>query len=104
MKHQLAKIEDLRDNLKEALIQDIKYNTIRLAQQWDQLYQLDMQMQHNLEQQIQAKKSYLSLKYSTSFLIDKESEKIKSIDEIENTFQDLAAGKAYITKKDTKQG
>lgn len=55
MKHQLAKIEDLRDNLKEALIQDIKYNTIRLAQQWDQLYQLDMQMQHNLEQQIQAK-------------------------------------------------
>lgn len=55
MKRQLTKIEDLGDSLEEALILDIKYSTIGLAQQWDQLYQLGMRMQHNLEQQIQAR-------------------------------------------------
>ena len=55
MKHRLTKIQDLGENLEEALILDIKYSTIGLAQQWDQLYQLGMRMQHNLEQQIQAK-------------------------------------------------
>ncbi|XP_039706377.1 spectrin alpha chain, erythrocytic 1 [Pteropus medius] len=170
MKRQLTKIEDLGDNLEEALILDIKYSTIGLAQQWDQLYQLGMRMQHNLEQQIQAKdtigvseetlkefsttykhfdenltgrlshkdfrsclrglnyylpmveegepepkfekfldavdpgrKGYVSLEDYTSFLIDKESENIKSSDEIENAFQALAEGKAYITKEDMKQ-
>ncbi|XP_029791714.1 spectrin alpha chain, erythrocytic 1 isoform X1 [Suricata suricatta] len=170
MKRQLTKIEDLGDNLEEALVLDIKYSTIRLAQQWDQLHQLGMRMQHNLEQQIQAKdtigvseetlkefsttykhfdenltgrlshkdfrsclrglnyylpmveddepepkfekfldvvdpgrKGYISLEDYTSFLIDKESENIKSSDEIENAFQALAEGKAYITKEDMKQ-
>lgn len=31
------------------------YSTVGLAQQWDQLDQLGMRMQHNLEQQIQAR-------------------------------------------------
>ncbi|XP_006159133.1 spectrin alpha chain, erythrocytic 1 [Tupaia chinensis] len=170
MKRQLTKIEDLGEHLEEALILDIKYSTIGLAQQWDQLHQLGMRMQHNLEQQIQAKdtigvseetlkefsttykhfdenltgrlthkefrsclrglnyylpmveedepepkfekfldavdpgrKGYISLEEYTSFLIDKESENIKSSDEIENSFQALAEGKAYITKEDMKQ-
>ncbi|XP_075396529.1 spectrin alpha chain, erythrocytic 1 isoform X1 [Tenrec ecaudatus] len=170
MKRHLTKIEDMGDNLEEALILDIKYSTIGLAQQWDQLYQLGMRMQHNLEQQIQAKdtigvseeslkefsttykhfdgnltgrlthkefrsclrglnyylpmveddepepkfekflnavdpgrKGYVSLEDYTSFLIDKESENIKSSDEIESAFQALAEGKAYITKEDMKQ-
>lgn len=55
MKRQLTKIEDLGDGLEEALILDIKYSTIGLAQQWEQLYQLGMRMQHNVEQQIQAR-------------------------------------------------
>jgi hypothetical protein len=55
MKRHLTKIEDLGDSMEEALILDIKYSTIGLAQQWDQLHQLGMRMQHNLEQQIQAK-------------------------------------------------
>ncbi|XP_006861684.1 PREDICTED: spectrin alpha chain, erythrocytic 1 isoform X2 [Chrysochloris asiatica] len=170
MKRQLTKIEDMGDNLEEALVLDIKYSTIGLAQQWDQLYQLGMRMQHNLEQQIQAKdtigvseetlkefsttykhfdenltgrlnhkdfrsclrglnyylpmveegepepkfekfldavdpgrKGYISLEDYTSFLIDKESENIKSSDEIENGFHALAEGKSYITKEDMKQ-
>ncbi|XP_007530647.2 spectrin alpha chain, erythrocytic 1 [Erinaceus europaeus] len=170
MKRHLTKIEDLGDSLEEALVLDIKYSTIGLAQQWDQLHQLGMRMQHSLEQQIQAKdtigvseetlkefsttykhfdenltgrlshkdfrsclrglnyylpmveegepepkfekfldaidpgrKGYISLEDYTSFLIDKESENIKSSDEIENSFQALAEGKAYITKEDMKQ-
>uniref|UniRef100_A0A8C6R8D3 Spectrin alpha chain, erythrocytic 1 n=1 Tax=Nannospalax galili TaxID=1026970 RepID=A0A8C6R8D3_NANGA len=170
MKRQLTKIEDLGDNMEEALILDIKYSTIGLAQQWDQLHQLGMRMQHNLEQQIQAKdtigvseetlkefsttykhfdenltgrlthtefrsclrglnyylpmveegepepkfekflnavdpgrKGYVSLEDYTSFLIDKESENIKTSDDIESGFQALAEGKAYITKEDMKQ-
>ncbi|XP_068918914.1 spectrin alpha chain, erythrocytic 1 [Petaurus breviceps papuanus] len=170
MKRQLSKIEDLGDTMEDALILDIKYSTIGLAQQWDQLHQLGMRMQHNLEQQIQAKdmigvseetlkefsttyqhfdetltgrlshkefrsclrglnyylpmveegepepkfekfldavdpgrKGYISLEEYTSFLIDKESENIKSSEEIENGFQALAEGKAYITKDDLKQ-
>jgi len=31
-----------------------EHSTVGLAQQWDQLDQLGMRMQHNLEQQIQA--------------------------------------------------
>uniref|UniRef100_A0A2R9A5S5 Spectrin alpha chain, erythrocytic 1 n=1 Tax=Pan paniscus TaxID=9597 RepID=A0A2R9A5S5_PANPA len=170
MKRQLTKIVDLGDNLEDALILDIKYSTIGLAQQWDQLYQLGLRMQRNLEQQIQAKdtkgvseetlkefstiykhfdenltgrlthkefrsclrglnyylpmveedehepkfekfldavdpgrKGYVSLEDYTAFLIDKESENIKSSDEIENAFQALAEGKSYITKEDMKQ-
>uniref|UniRef100_A0A2K5UN69 Spectrin alpha chain, erythrocytic 1 n=1 Tax=Macaca fascicularis TaxID=9541 RepID=A0A2K5UN69_MACFA len=170
MKRQLTKIEDLGDNMEDALILDIKYSTIGLAQQWDQLYQLGLRMQHNLEQQIQAKdtigvseetlkefstiykhfdenltghlthkeflsclrglnyylpmveedehepefkkfldavdpgrKGYVSLEDYTAFLIHKESENIKSSNEIENAFQALAEGKSYITKEDMKQ-
>ncbi|XP_052592619.1 spectrin alpha chain, erythrocytic 1 isoform X1 [Peromyscus californicus insignis] len=170
MKRHLTKIEDLGDSMEEALILDIKYSTIGLAQQWDQLHQLGMRMQHNLEQQIQAKdtigvseetlkefsttykhfdenltgrlthkefrsclrglnyylpmveegepepkfekflnavdpgrKGYVSLEDYTSFLIDKESENIKTCDDIESGFQALAEGKAYITKEDMKQ-
>lgn len=44
--------------LEEHLILDNRYtehSTVGLAQQWDQLDQLSMRMQHNLEQQIQAR-------------------------------------------------
>lgn len=54
----LKSIEDLGAKMEEALILDNKYtehSTVSLAQQWDQLEQLAMRMQHNLEQQIQAK-------------------------------------------------
>uniref|UniRef100_G3W7Y5 Spectrin alpha chain, erythrocytic 1 n=1 Tax=Sarcophilus harrisii TaxID=9305 RepID=G3W7Y5_SARHA len=170
MKRQLNKIEDLGDTMEDALILDIKYSTIGLAQQWDQLHQLGMRRQHNLEQQIQVRdmigvseetlkefnttyqhfdetftrrlshkefrsclrglnyylpmveegepepkfekfldavdperKGYISLDEYTSFLIDKESENIKSKEEIEYGFQALGEGKPYITKDDLKQ-
>lgn len=54
---QLKHIEDLSAGLEERLILDNRYtehSTVGLAQQWDQLDQLCMRMQHNLEQQIQA--------------------------------------------------
>jgi spectrin alpha len=54
----LKKIEDLGATLEEHLILDNRYtehSTVGLAQQWDQLDQLGMRMQHNLEQQIQAR-------------------------------------------------
>ncbi|XP_038624269.1 spectrin alpha chain, erythrocytic 1 isoform X1 [Tachyglossus aculeatus] len=170
MKRQLTKIEDLGESMEEALILDIKYSTIGLAQQWDQLHELGMRMQHNLEQQIQARntigvseetlmefstaykhfdenltghlshkdfksclrglnyylpmveddepqpkfekfldavdpdrKGYVSLEDYTSFLIDKESENIKTSDEIEAGFHALSEGKPYITKEELKQ-
>lgn len=49
------------------------------------------------------RKGYVSKKDYTSFLVDKESENIKSSNEIENAFEALAEGKAYITKEDMKQ-
>lgn len=49
------------------------------------------------------RKGYVTQEDYTYFLIDKESENIKSSDEIENSFQALAEGKAYITKEDMKQ-
>lgn len=55
---ELKKIEDLGQILEEHLILDNRYtehSTVGLAQQWDQLDQLGMRMQHNLEQQIQAR-------------------------------------------------
>jgi len=55
---QLKKIEDLGASMEERLILDNRYtehSTVGLAQQWDQLDQLGMRMQHNLEQQIQAR-------------------------------------------------
>lgn len=54
----LKQIEDLGAILEEHLIFDNRYTehtTVGLAQQWDQLDQLGMRMQHNLEQQIQAR-------------------------------------------------
>lgn len=54
----LKSIEDLGARMEEMLILDNKYtehSTVSLAQQWDQLEQLAMRMQHNLEQQIQAR-------------------------------------------------
>lgn len=57
-KGQLKKIEDLGAAMEERLILDNRYtehSTVGLAQQWDQLDQLGMRMQHNLEQQIQAR-------------------------------------------------
>nr|BAN20944.1 spectrin [Riptortus pedestris] len=56
-KSDLKKIEELGAILEEHLILDNRYtehSTVGLAQQWDQLDQLGMRMQHNLEQQIQA--------------------------------------------------
>ena len=56
-KGQLKNIEDLSATMEERLILDNKYtehSMVGLAQQWDQLNQLAMRMQHNLEQQIQA--------------------------------------------------
>ncbi|MFH4975655.1 hypothetical protein AB6A40_002364 [Gnathostoma spinigerum] len=55
---QLKKIEDLGAVLEEKLILDNRYtehSTVGLAQAWDQLNQLAMRMEHNLEQQIQAR-------------------------------------------------
>ncbi|EEB17271.1 Spectrin alpha chain, putative [Pediculus humanus corporis] len=57
-KSDLKRIEDLGALLEEHLILDNRYtehSTVGLAQQWDQLDQLGMRMQHNLEQQIQAR-------------------------------------------------
>merc|ERR550517_1859451 len=57
-KGHLKKIEDLGAAMEERLILDNRYtehSTVGLAQQWDQLDQLCMRMQHNLEQQIQAR-------------------------------------------------
>ncbi|XP_053212819.1 spectrin alpha chain-like [Panonychus citri] len=54
----LRQIERLGATLEEHLILDNRYtehSTVGLAQQWDQLDQLCMRMQHNLEQQIQAR-------------------------------------------------
>ncbi|BHF71927.1 hypothetical protein SprV_0401498800 [Sparganum proliferum] len=54
----LKKIEDLGARLEERLILDNRYtehSTVGLSQAWDQLDQLAMRMQHNLEQQIQAR-------------------------------------------------
>lgn len=54
---QLTKVEQLSSALEDRLILDNRYtehSTVGLAQQWDQLDQLCMRMQHNLEQQIQA--------------------------------------------------
>lgn len=58
VKQQFKRIEDLSSRLEERLILDNKYtehSTLSLAQAWDQLDQLGMRMQHNLEQQIQAR-------------------------------------------------
>lgn len=55
---QLKKVEDLGALLEEHLILDNRYtehSTVGLSQAWDQLDQLCMRMQHNLEQQIQAR-------------------------------------------------
>jgi hypothetical protein len=41
--------------LQRELNISIAHSTVGLAQQWDQLDQLGMRMQHNLEQQIQAR-------------------------------------------------
>lgn len=68
MRSQLKKIEDLGAAMEEALILDNKYtehSTVGLAQQWDQLDQLGMRMQHNLEQQIQAR--YLPQSSNTGY-------------------------------------
>lgn len=54
----LKKIEELGAVLEGHLIFDNRYTehtTVGLAQQWDQLDQLCLRMQHNLEQQIQAR-------------------------------------------------
>lgn len=54
----MKQIENLGASLEKALILDniyTEHSTVGLAQQWDQLEQLGMRMQHNLEQQIQAR-------------------------------------------------
>lgn len=54
----MKQIEKLGASLEKALILDniyTEHSTVGLAQQWDQLEQLGMRMQHNLEQQIQAR-------------------------------------------------
>uniref|UniRef100_A0A8C3CYN2 Spectrin alpha chain, non-erythrocytic 1 n=1 Tax=Cairina moschata TaxID=8855 RepID=A0A8C3CYN2_CAIMO len=156
MRSQLKKIEDLGAAMEEALILDNKYtehSTVGLAQQWDQLDQLGMRMQHNLEQQIQARhfdkdksgrlnhqefKSCLrSLGYDLpmveegepdpefesildtvdpnryvdwtfceymAFMISRETENVKSSEEIESAFRALSSeGKPYVTKEELYQ-
>lgn len=54
----LRRLEELGAALEEHLILDNRYtehSTVGLGQQWDQLDHLSMRMQHNLEQQIQAR-------------------------------------------------
>uniref|UniRef100_A0A8C7J5H5 Spectrin alpha, non-erythrocytic 1 n=1 Tax=Oncorhynchus kisutch TaxID=8019 RepID=A0A8C7J5H5_ONCKI len=153
MRSQLKKIEDLGAAMEEALILDNKYtehSTVGLAQQWDQLDQLGMRMQHNLEQQIQARhfdkeksgrlnhqefKSCLrSLGYDLpmveegepdpefesildtvdpnrsgtreymAFMISRETENVKSSEEIESAFRALSVdAKPYVTKEELYQ-
>uniref|UniRef100_A0A8C2A8F1 Spectrin alpha, non-erythrocytic 1 n=1 Tax=Cyprinus carpio TaxID=7962 RepID=A0A8C2A8F1_CYPCA len=156
MRSQLKKIEDLGAAMEEALILDNKYtehSTVGLAQQWDQLDQLGMRMQHNLEQQIQARhfdkeksgrlnhqefKSCLrslgydlpmveegepdpefesildivdpnrdgnvSLQEYMAFMISRETENVKSSEEIESAFRALSAeNKPYVTKEELYQ-
>lgn len=43
------------NNILQSFIRYTEHSTVGLAQQWDQLDQLGMRMQHNLEQQIQAR-------------------------------------------------
>jgi spectrin alpha len=53
-----TEIEELGSRLEDKLILDNRYTehtTVALSQAWDQLDQLAMRMQHNLEQQIQAR-------------------------------------------------
>uniref|UniRef100_A0A8C5BJI1 Spectrin alpha, non-erythrocytic 1 n=1 Tax=Gadus morhua TaxID=8049 RepID=A0A8C5BJI1_GADMO len=156
MRSQLKKIEDLGAAMEEALILDNKYtehSTVGLAQQWDQLDQLGMRMQHNLEQQIQARhfdkeksgrlnhqefKSCLrslgydlpmveegepdpefesildtvdpnrdgnvSLQEYMAFMISRETENVKSSEEIESAFRALSTeAKPYVTKEELYQ-
>nr|XP_032800960.1 spectrin alpha chain, non-erythrocytic 1 isoform X8 [Petromyzon marinus] len=174
MKSQLKKIEDLGAAMEEALILDNKYtehSTVGLAQQWDQLDQLGMRMQHNLEQQIQARNTtgvteealkdfsmmfkhfdkdrsgrlnhqefksclrslgydlpmveegepdpefqnilnivdpnrdgQVSLQEYMAFMISRETENVKSSDEVESAFRALSAeGKPFVTKEELYQ-
>merc|ERR1712136_477412 len=106
----LKKIEDLGAILEEHLILDNRYtehSTVGLAQQWDQLDQLGMRMQHNLEQQIQARNqsgvSEDALKeFSMMFRhFDKETENVATSDGIVNAFQAITTQeREYITKKE----
>uniref|UniRef100_A0A8B9TCQ6 Spectrin alpha chain, non-erythrocytic 1 n=1 Tax=Anas platyrhynchos TaxID=8839 RepID=A0A8B9TCQ6_ANAPL len=153
---QLKKIEDLGAAMEEALILDNKYtehSTVGLAQQWDQLDQLGMRMQHNLEQQIQARHfdkdksgrlnhqefksclrslgydlpmveegepdpefesildtvdpnrdGHVSLQEYMAFMISRETENVKSSEEIESAFRALSSeGKPYVTKEELYQ-
>uniref|UniRef100_A0A8C9WAK5 Spectrin alpha, non-erythrocytic 1 n=1 Tax=Scleropages formosus TaxID=113540 RepID=A0A8C9WAK5_SCLFO len=156
MRSQLKKIEDLGAAMEEALILDNKYtehSTVGLAQQWDQLDQLGMRMQHNLEQQIQARHfdkdkfgrlnhqefksclrslgydlpmveegevdhefesilnvvdpnrdGYVSLQEYMAFMISRETENVKSSEEIESAFRALSAeNKPYVTREELYQ-
>ncbi|XP_036385628.1 spectrin alpha chain, non-erythrocytic 1-like isoform X3 [Megalops cyprinoides] len=174
MRSQLKKIEDLGAAMEEALILDNKYtehSTVGLAQQWDQLDQLGMRMQHNLEQQIQARNTtgvteealkefsmmfkhfdkektgrlnhqefksclrslgydlpmveegesdlefesildtvdpnrdgQVSLQEYMAFMISRETENVKSSEEIESAFRALSAeNKPYVTKEELYQ-
>uniref|UniRef100_A0A7M4E180 Spectrin alpha chain, non-erythrocytic 1 n=1 Tax=Crocodylus porosus TaxID=8502 RepID=A0A7M4E180_CROPO len=166
MRSQLKKIEDLGAAMEEALILDNKYtehSTVGLAQQWDQLDQLGMRMQHNLEQQIQARyistlivhcrhfdkdksgrlnhqefksclrslgydlpmveegepdpefesildtvdpnrDGHVSLQEYMAFMISRETENVKSSEEIESAFRALSSeGKPYVTKEELYQ-
>ncbi|XP_076800089.1 spectrin alpha chain, non-erythrocytic 1-like isoform X2 [Clavelina lepadiformis] len=173
-KDDLQEIEILAAALEEALILDNAYtehSALGLAQQWNQLEQLGMRMQHNLEQQIQARnmtgvteealkefsmmfkhfdkdktgrlehhefKSCLrslgydlpmveegaddpefqaildmvdpnrdgcvSLQEYMGFMISRETENVKSSEEVESAFGALSAeGKAYVTKEELYQ-
>uniref|UniRef100_A0A4W3J812 Spectrin alpha, non-erythrocytic 1 n=1 Tax=Callorhinchus milii TaxID=7868 RepID=A0A4W3J812_CALMI len=174
MRSQLKKIEDLGAAMEEALILDNKYtehSTVGLAQQWDQLDQLGMRMQHNLEQQIQARNTtgvteealkefsmmfkhfdkdklgrlnhqefksclrslgydlpmveegepdpefeaildavdpnrdgYVSLQEYMAFMISRETENVKSSEEIESAFRALSSeGKQFVTREELYQ-
>lgn len=51
-------MEELGSNLEQALIVEnahTEHSSLGLAQQWDQLEQLCMRMEHHLEQQIEAR-------------------------------------------------
>ncbi len=57
-REELKRIEALSSSLEEQLILENRYtnhSALSLGQAWDQLNQLAMRMQHNLQQQIQAK-------------------------------------------------
>uniref|UniRef100_A0A3Q2P1P6 EF-hand Ca insensitive domain-containing protein n=1 Tax=Fundulus heteroclitus TaxID=8078 RepID=A0A3Q2P1P6_FUNHE len=133
MRSQLKKIEDLGAAMEEALILDNKYtehSTVGLAQQWDQLDQLEpLTANRGAEGALRQGEvgsseppgvsggfwarrrsvdpgpdGNVSLQEYMAFMISRETENVKSSEEIESAFRALSAeNKPYVTKEELYQ-